>query len=378
MTDKKIIYLLIIIILIVMIISGLTWFIYYQFSNLSTVTAPPPALDNTYGSLPQAGAGNATDYLSDTDQQSLAKEKQFISSYYQATDFNLKPNVKQYNLPIIDIKENVSNYRDFSRKLNLDSALAKLSSNGFTVVSNTLDPKINDWENGYKIISQNNLPIFITADSVFGLYQDTMQLVYKEIERDSFYPSLWSLLKQLQTQARQRYEVGRQQYGILNNTVTDANRLELAYLSVALKLMQPDATQIKDALNVNNKYFSPTEGSTYVVSVPDYLQNEVDQEIKLIKLKSKSVKSPILLYAKDYRQYDIPAEYTTSEKLKNYYLTISWLNDALFPLWSTANDCRNCLLDAEDQKINFVAAAYISSDIANDQTLKNRWANIYK
>lgn len=379
MDNKKIIYLSVIIIVILLIIGGLGWFIFYQFSKATAPTPPPPAMDNTYnGSLPQAGSGNSDGSLSQADQQSLAKEKKFISSFYKATDFKTKPEVKSYELPITDIKETVSNYRDFSRKLAIDNALPKLSANGFAIIDNTINPKIIDWENGYQALNQKNLPIFITADSILGVYLDTMQLTYKEIERDSFYPSLWQLLKQLQAQARQRYETGRQQFGILNNTVTDANRLELAYLSVALELMKPDASQIKDALNVDNKFFTPTEGDTYVVQVPEYLKPEVEQEIKLIKTKSKPVKSPILLYTKNYSQYEIPAEYTTSEKLKNYYLTISWLNDALFPLWNTSNDCGDCLLDAEDQKISFVAASYISSDIANDQTLKNRWANIYK
>jgi len=112
--------------------------------------------------------------------------------------------------------------------------------------------------------------------------------------------------------------------------------------------------------------------------VPDYLNDQVNKELQLIRTRVKSGASSIFLYNKSYERYSVPKQYQSSEKLKNYYLAISWLNDGLFPLWQKDASCENCLLDSEDHRINFVAALSLADDIASTQDLQNRWANIYK
>jgi len=386
MEDKKIIYVIAIIAVIILILigGGLIFFL-PKFLNNQPVTPPPLPINensntNTNTSfLPGTNGDDDINKNGNSAISDLAKEKEFISMYWQPTQLDINASIPTYQLPFSEIKEQVSNYRDFSRKIDLEKYLEKLSTNGFIIINNPFNFKTADWENSYKNIKENELPVLITSDSIIGLYQDALQVAYKEIEQNIFYPSLWELLRSMQSQAFNKYENLRQKFGIENDLITEANRLELAYLTVALKLMQAEPGQIKEAITADNTFFTPQEAQTYQIVAPEYLRDEIKEEIKLINNKTNiPTKSPILLYEKTYNQYEIPESYLTSQKLKNYYLALTWLNDVLFPLWHTENDCPECILDKQDHKINFVASLYLSNDLASDQNLKNRWANIYK
>ncbi|MFA6215201.1 MAG: DUF3160 domain-containing protein [Patescibacteria group bacterium] len=380
MGDKKNLYLIAIVIIILIIIGGSIFLFFYLNQSVTPVSENLPENTNTNtGSLPQNLETNAPlEQSTAGSDAALKKEKQFISSFWQEPDLSYKPASLTYQLPLSNIKEQVTNYRDFSRKIDLEKFLPKLSSNGFVVIASPFSAKPADWESSYLLLKEKPLPLLITADSVISLYQTTIQVIYKEIEEEIFYPSLWQLLKEMFDNVKQRYEVKRQQYGIENDPATEANRLELAYLATALKLLQPSPAQIKESLSSDKKYFSAQEGDEYKVPVPAYLAAEINGELQLITSRNQSAKSPIFLYQKNYQNYSIPQAYRTSEKLKNYYLAITWLNDSLFPLWSQANNCQNCSLDETDHQINFLASLYLTNDLASDQSLKNRWANIYK
>ncbi|MDX9892905.1 MAG: DUF3160 domain-containing protein [Patescibacteria group bacterium] len=381
MEDKKLLYIAIAVIalmIVALIFFGVLIFRYFTFESnpaipeLPNVSIDPgqlPVLQNS-GNNPGANANQA--------QSELAKEKQFISSFWQPLETPFTAQITAYEIPIKDIKETVTNYRDFSRKINVEPALDKLSANGFALVQNPFTASPKDWAGSFKLIKENGLPVLISADAVLGAYQDSLQVIYKEIEQDIFYPSLWELLEKMFFQAKNRYEVRFKQYGIESDVLTEANRLELAYLTVALNLLEPKSGQVRDSLSADQRYFSPQEGESYSMNIPDYLAGEVAAELDLINQARQTKESPIMLYQQNYQDFKIPTQYQTSEKLKNYFLTITWLNEVLFPLWHQENDCANCLLDRQDQAINFVAALLLSNDLASNQELKNRWANIYK
>ena len=384
MGDKKIFYIIGIVVILALIIVGIiVLFFYFQQTRIPNIPAPiNTGTDQTggLGSLPAnetvgpgAGPGTASALAE------LAKEKQFISSFWQATNIDYQPQVVASQIPLAEIKERITNYRDFSRKIAVENGLEKIAANGFVVLTDPFRLATSDWATSYKTIRANELPIFISADSVAGLYQTTLQVIYKEIEEEIFYPSLWQLLTAIYQTTKVRYEQKYQQFGIATDLLTEANRLELAYIAVALKLLQPEQTQVREPLSTeNNKFFTPQEAKNYAINVPEYLAKEVAAEIDLITKRSGNVKSAIFLYDKNYQVFNIPEQYRTSEKLKNYYLAITWLNEGFFPLWHQANDCADCLLDQQDHQINFVAALLLSNDLAGDQNLKNSWANIYK
>jgi len=382
MEDKRILYIIIAVIIVILILAsalGLFFLMDDRSENLNQSAANQAAglnvntggfLSPTLGTLPENSA--------EVTLEKLAREKQFISSYYQLSKTDYQAQARQYQLPINNIKETVANYRDFSRKIALEQVENQLSANGFIALSNPFGETADDWQNSYTLIKENNLPLFITADSILGVYQNTTQTIYKEIEKDFFYPSMWNLVSGLYDQAKKRYEVKKQKFGIETDLTAEAGRLEMAYLAVALQLLQPETSQIKEVIGIEKESFSPQEAETYSFRLPDYLKTEVTQEIALINQKPKAAKSAIFLYQKDYSQYQIPANYQISEKLKNYYLTITWLKNNIFPLWSKADGCADCLLDEQDYPIHFLAGLYLTQDLSKNQTLKNRWANIYK
>ncbi|MFA5022111.1 MAG: DUF3160 domain-containing protein [Patescibacteria group bacterium] len=378
MEDKKPLIIAAIIVVVLFIITAIGVFFFLSRPTTTSDITAPPNTNTDYNYLPPSLQTSGDTSIVQEEKIKLEKEKQFISSFWKPWELKYTAQSPTYKLPLDKTKEQVINYRDFSRKINLDPTLAKLTANGFVVINNPFDQKVNDWAGNYKLINNNKLPVLITADSVVGLYQDTLNIVYKEIEQEIFYPSLWQLLKEMANQARQRYESRQSQFGIKTDLVTEANRLELAFITTGLKLLQPETGQIKDSLSADNTFFSSQEAGLYTIATPPYLADEIAQEIKLIKSKAKTTKSPIFLYPRSYEIYAIPPQYNTSEKLKNYYLAITWLNNNLFPLWSKSNDCPKCLLDQSDQIINFVASLYLTNDLASDQALKNRWANIYK
>lgn len=378
MEDKRIIY-LIAIVLVALVLAGVVGVLLYM--RLSPKPIEPTPVNQNVDSgatLPRPDGTSATSTANSSRQQLLEKEKQFISAYYRAIPLNYEPKSERYGLPIPSVKDDVDNYRDFSRKIPLDASLTALGNNGFVVIPDPFASGASDWESSYQTLAQKNVPVFITADSILGLYNETLQIVYKEIENEAFYPSLWGLLSKLADSTKLRYEFRRQQVGIENDLLAEADRLELAYITVALKLLAPEASQVRTTLTADSPYFSNDEAKRYTVQMPDYLTDQINKELQLIRTRSKSAVSPVVLYEKSYDRYAIPKQYQGTEKLKNYYLAITWLNDVVFPLWQKSDSCADCLLDQEDHRINFVTALTLSSDLAASQDLQNRWANIYK
>ncbi len=386
MEDNKLIIIFAVIVVIIIILASALGLFYY-FQTHRQIPAEPilietpvsePATTTATGFLPITPDTAQTEEEKLTKEM-LEKEKRFVSSYWQKPEISIKAQTKSYKLPLAKPKEQTANYWDVSRKINIDSALPTISKNGFAVINNPFKPEAaSDWQTAYENLKKNKLPIFITADSIAGVYLDTLDIVYRETEQNIFYSSLWEMLKELFDKVNTRYDSKKRVLGIESDLVTEANRLELAYLSVALKLMAPNDNQVKEALAGDYRYFSPLEKQKYTFTTPKELNDEVNREIALIAAKNTKTKSPTLLYERDYKTFAIPAYYQSSEKLKNYYLAVTWLNDTLFPLYSQEDNCPDCLLESQDHAVNLVSALYLSKDISSNQNLKNRWANIYK
>jgi hypothetical protein len=388
MEDNKLIILFAIVAVIIVIIAAtIGLFFYFKMPAKMPIKMAPaedPALTtnaNTNANEPAylpTTPETPEEQLERVAKENLEKEKRFVSTYWEPFAISYTADAVQYKLPLTAAKEQVANYRDLSRKISFDHALPLISQNGFAVIGNPFKLEANDWAGAYETIQKINLPIIITADSVAGIYQTTLGVIYRETEQEIFYASLWEMLKEMFDQCKARYDAKRRVMGIESDAITEANRLELAYLTVALKVLQPDPKQIREALAGDDRFFSSLEKEKYVITVPKELETEIAAEIKLIATRPAKARSPIMLYDKSYLAYEIPSYYRSSEKLKNYYLAATWLNDIIFPLWSKADNCANCLLDQQDHGINFLAGLFLSNDLASNQNLKNRWANIYK
>lgn len=328
--------------------------------------------------LPGTLGGDGTNNNNQTPEETNIKAENltFGSFYTEITD-TAKINITGVKLPL-NIKSQVSNYYDTARKINLDPVVSNLNQNGFGVIDNPFAKSSNNFFAIYYELNQRAIPSVVTSDFLIYYYQNSLKQIYKEIESSFFYDSVWRVTNDLYNTANGRYQERRQKLGVASDSLLEAQRLEAAYFAAGLTLLRPEKDQINSTEDINDsKKFKPSEAARFDFSVPGYLADDLDQEIKLIKAAQQTVKSPLLLYERNYKDFIIPDEYNTSAKLHNFYLASRWYS-SLFPLYFKDKDCPNCLLDKEDWVINQSAAHLIASDLSNSQSLKNEWAKIYK
>src|SRR3989344_1912950 len=121
MEDNKIFYLIGIGALIVLILAAIGFL--FVFIWQKPFSAKEPALINQVTTTP-------------SPEEQLAKEKYFISTFSQAATSTTIAKIPDLGLPLANVKEQILNYRDFSRKISIENALPKLSNNGFVVINN--------------------------------------------------------------------------------------------------------------------------------------------------------------------------------------------------------------------------------------------------
>lgn len=304
-------------------------------------------------------------------------EELSFGSYYKKITDDADYTFSDYDLPI-NIKTDAVNYYEISRKLNLDPYLDALNEDGFVIIDNPFASQADNFYGIYDFLSEQQIPVAITSDFLLYYQQNIFKKVFKEIEANVFYDNLWSINYKMYRIAKARYERILAETGITNDPVLEGARTELAYFAVALKILEPKENQIKEqAALAGGDFFSYSEANAFRVNFPTYLQGQVDREYELIKNARDLVKSPALLYERDYSAFKVPADYQGNARLNNFYLASKWAN-SLFPLYYKGELCPNCLLDREDWRINLIAASLISKDLAENQDIKNQWAVIYK
>ena len=300
-----------------------------------------------------------------------------FNDFYEIPDNSYEANFQNYELPI-NIKIDGMNYYDLARKINLDLAITDLNGQGFAVLDNPWPNEVNNFYSFYEKLETNQIPFLITSDFLIYYYQNSLKKVFKDIEEHVFYDNLWVINKEMYEMAKSRYETRLSEIGNINDSVLEGQRMELAFFSVALELLKPAQEQIssKGALDDPTK-FSESDADRFYFNPPVYLRDEVIREAQMIRAGKGQVKSPNLLYVRDYTEFSVPKEYKTDAKLNNFYLASRWLNSS-FPLYYQDDSCPDCYLDREDWRLNMVAASLIATDFSEREDLKGRWARIYK
>ncbi len=344
----------------------------------STATTTSENNFNSSSTLPDLSNpdGTATSSASST-LSNLAVEYLAFTDFYKAPDNNLDFKIEDYSLPL-NIKKDGMNYYDLSRKLDLEPGISSLNSSGFAVIENPWQNEANDFYSIYQRLDEKQIPVLITSDFLIYYYQNTLKSVFKDIESNIFYDNLWLINKELYNLAKNRYENRLASIGDINDSILEGQRLEMAFFAVSLELLKPDADQISPQGAIDNKSkFSAGDVERFYLTIPPYLKDDVAKELALIKEGKQNIKSPNLLYKKNYADFNVPAEYKIDAKLNNFYLATKWLSSA-FPLEYQSSACPNCLLDKEDWRLSMIAASLISTDFSSRPDLKNRWAKIYK
>ncbi len=305
-------------------------------------------------------------------------EAEYLSfgHFYKIEEGGFEARVDSYQLPV-NIKVDVSNYYDISRKINLDPYLDQLNTNGFVILENPFPEKMDDFYSGYDLLDQMQVPLIITSDFLIYYYQNVLKQVFKDIEQDVFYQNVWEINKKLFDIASTRYKKRFAITGIANDPVLEGERLESAYFAVTLELLKPTAEQINLETFIDESKFNQQEADFFDFILPDHLKLDVVEEVNLIRQARQEAKSPIFLQERDYNYFIVPNDYKSNAKLYNFYLATKWMN-SLFPLYYQSETCPDCLLDEDDWLINIIAASLIAKDFSDNQDLENQWAIIYK
>jgi len=320
---------------------------------------------------------NSTTTKATSSFENIAIEYLSFANFFKEPDTKIETKFSDYKLPL-NVKIDVINYYDISRKLDLDPALDSLNSNGFALISNPWEKESQNFYSLYKNLEDKQIPIYITSDFIIYYYQEILKKVFKDIEENIFYDNLWSINKDLYNSAKNRYEARLSAMGNVNDSILEGERLEAAFFAVALELLKPMPDQVapKGTLDDKNKFVS-VEAERFYFVTPPYLRDDVLREVELIRKAQENIKSPVMLYNRDYRDFIVPVDYRGNARLNNFYLTTKWLN-SVFPLYFKDDKCPKCMLDKEDWRLSMIAASLISADFSDLPALKNKWARIYK
>lgn len=306
---------------------------------------------------------------------------------------HVNPRVPPYSLPL-NLSKDISNWNEFSRKINLsDSAKALLSKNGFVVLSNPgLFSSKEDFADFYSEIQEKDLPVFVTTDSLLHYYHVFFDTSLMRMEKDIFYDDLWQISKKFYDDSLNIYQNSN------NPLVKEAAKRNVAYLSTALELLKPKPDQIVSAKNVKNlvecyeneerckeiyeyviqngtfSHFGQKEAKKYSFEPPDFVKDLVNKELRLISEHKGWNRSPIFLYQEDYSQYVPRGHYAKSEKLKNYFKTLMWYGRMTALIKGGEPDS---FISAYDAKIQTLQASILARKFALDSDIQKRWKKIY-
>ncbi len=157
----------------------------------------------------------------------------------------------------------------------------------------------------YERARYNNVPIFVTSDSLLHVYHLLFDKVLRTAEVEHFIPLLHDLNAAMLARTDQIYR---------SLEATDWEvpaRRTVAFIGVASKVLDPD------------------------VQVPAYVGDLVEEQVALIEEASRVAPSPVLPtleHGEDYTQYKPRGHYTKSEALEAYFKSMMWYGRMTFRL----------------------------------------------
>ncbi|MFW6134801.1 MAG: DUF3160 domain-containing protein [Elusimicrobiota bacterium] len=365
--------------------------------------------------------------LSSTVSHSLANTNPLNKQLINPKEFIMEPlgvnaDIPGFPLPLNTNK--IENYQDFFEKIPLTpEGLNLLEKNAFVVIPTPLDiaeqevfldstsdianPK-DDFVAYYQVLKNIDVPIFITSDSLLHYYHIFFDTTLMRLERDLFYRDIWEISKEL-------FKTSLQIYHQSEGDLKEAARRNVAYLSVALELLKPDKSQVISDETLREEYcssemepeicemmiagvqdiygeqasyqyFSEEEYQYYYFDVPEFVQDLVQTEIKLIEEHKGWEYSPIFIYQEDYSQYVPRGHYTKSEKLKNYFKALMWFgrmtaliegSPSLSKGESICSGDARGIISEYDARIQTLQAFLLAKEYSSSQNIQERWNRIY-
>ena len=217
-------------------------------------------------------------------------------------------------------------------EMGVGEAKEKLLNRGFVLVR---WGKYSDLSKAYHHLKLRGYPIYVTVDSFLHAYHVQFDSILADIEEEYLYSDLINLTgRMIDLCSSDILKVGRP--AVKN----------LAYFSVAMKLLDPD--------------YEP----------PDEVKDIVESEIELIN-GGKIANSSLFGYLEDYSQYKPRGHYTRSEKLERYFRAMMWYGRMAFLI-------RRGLVSEERSRELTMQASLIAARLSSDPNASRYWSRIYE
>jgi hypothetical protein len=300
----------------------------------------------------------------------LEGEEMSFGQYYHLEPLEVQLQAAQYELPLQTSE--IANYEEFTSKVPLDEdAVAKLQKNGFVIIQNPFYSREEIITDMYGTLEDDEMPIFITSDSLLHLYHIQFDETLRRIEEKEFYNMIWEIDSKLLRKSIEDYETS-------SGDTREAARRNMVYFAVALSLLEPDAEQVavddEQAFFGEGGKFLPEESEMYTFEVPDVVKDDVEAELALIESHEGFALSPIFHYQEDFSQYIPRGHYTYSEKLKNYFRALMWHGRMSMLL---KGDLIVSADPEHDARIQTLGAGLIASHMEDNALLMEKWERIY-
>jgi hypothetical protein len=226
-----------------------------------------------------------------------------------------------------------------------DAQRALLVQNGFAVTT----PVPGQYREFYQIYEQNRyeeIPVFITTDSVYHVYHLIFDKMLRDLETGYFIADLKALTTSMLAASTAQYQ------SLQGTSLEDPALRNAAYFAVADKLLglsDPAPTAADDMVNAELALINAA--STQAIS-PIWDRPDLPQEMRLIE---------------DYTQYIPRGHYTLSEDLKMYFKAMMWYGRLTFRQTD----------DFETRRALLLVQALRSAAASNGTSAIDLWKNIY-
>jgi hypothetical protein len=181
------------------------------------------------------------------------------------------------------------------------SQLDRLAADGFVVSPGNE----KEFFTLYEQARYDNVPIFVTSDSLLHVYHLLFDKVLRTAEVEYFIPLLSDLNRAMVTRTDELYQA------LKGGEWEDAALRAVAFVGVASKLLSDDA------------------------EIPAYATDLVEDQVELVEEASRVGASPVLPtleHGEDYTQYKPRGHYTKSDALKAYFKSMMWYGRMTFRL----------------------------------------------
>ena len=197
----------------------------------------------------------------------------------------------------------------------------------------------------YEQARYDNVPIFVTTDSLFHIYHLLFDKILRTAEVEYFIPLLRELNRATLARTDELYQA------LKGTDWEDAARRTVAFIGVASKLLDDE------------------------VEVPEYAAELVEEQLVPIEEASRVAPAPVfptLDHGEDYTQYKPRGHYTKSDALKAYFKSMMWHGRMTFRLKTRDPEAGR----AETRSALLLVHALRTTEIKGRPAME-AWADLY-